>query len=128
MASWPVPTEIKLHQKSRVLEIHYDDGAVFELPCEYLRVYSPSAEVRGHLPGEAKLQVGKEHVSITDLQQIGNYAVKIFFDDGHKSGLYDWRYLYHLGQSWRPRWNEYLQRLAESGYTRKGPDPFEDLS
>ena len=80
MASNPRPTDIQLHQKSRVLEIRYDDGARFELPCEYLRVLSPSAEVRGHLPGQEKLQVGKEQVNITDIQPVGNYAIKIFFE------------------------------------------------
>jgi DUF971 family protein len=120
-----LPTDIQLHQKSRVLEIAFDDGARFLLPCEYLRVFSPSAEVRGHSPSTAKLQVGKEHVGITDLQPIGNYAVKIFFDDGHKSGLYDWRYLYKLGRAWQPLWFDYLERLASAGHARKGPDPFE---
>ena len=123
----PLPTELTLHQKSRYLEIAYDDGSRFQLPCEYLRVYSPSAEVRGHLPGEAKLQVGKEQVNITELKQIGNYAVKIFFDDGHKSGLYDWQYLYNLGQTWRSKWDDYLWRLSAAGYHRNGPDPFEGL-
>jgi DUF971 family protein len=123
----PLPTEIKLHQKSRVLEIAYDDGARFRLPCEYLRVYSPSAEVRGHTPSEAKLQIGKEQVGISDLQQIGNYAVKIFFDDGHRSGLFDWQYLYRLGRAWQPFWLDYLERLGAAGYKRNGPDPFDEL-
>jgi DUF971 family protein len=121
----PVPTELKLHQKSRVLEIVFDDGAHFRLPCEYLRVYSPSAEVRGHTPDQAKLQLGKEHVNIRDLQQIGSYAVKIVFDDGHKSGLYDWRYLYKLGRGWQPLWQDYLSRLADVGRKRSAPDPFD---
>ena len=86
MEQRPIPTELKLHQQSRVLEIAFDDGARFQLPCEYLRVYSPSAEVRGHTPDQAKLQIGKEAVNIQDLQQIGSYAVKIIFDDGHKAG------------------------------------------
>lgn len=120
-----LPTDIQLHQKSRVLEIAFDDGARFLLPCEYLRVFSPSAEVRGHSPSTAKLQVGKEHVGITDLQPIGNYAVKIFFDDGHKSGLYDWQYLYKLGRAWQPLWFDYLERLASAGQARTEPDPFE---
>lgn len=122
-----LPTELNLHQKSRVLEIAFEDGARFRLPCEYLRVYSPSAEVRGHTPDEARLQVGKERVSITDLQQVGNYAVKIFFDDGHKSGLYDWQYLYKLGRAWQPLWLDYLKRLSDAGVTRNGPDPFDEL-
>ncbi|MCF7983750.1 MAG: DUF971 domain-containing protein [Thiohalocapsa sp.] len=123
----PLPTEINLHQKSRVLEIAYDDGARFRLPCEYLRVYSPSAEVRGHTPDQAKLQIGKEYVNIRDLQQIGSYAVKIVFDDGHKSGLYDWQYLYKLGRGWQPLWLDYLDRLKDAGRQRNGADPFESL-
>jgi DUF971 family protein len=83
--------------------------------------------VRGHSPDQAKLQVGKEGVAITDLQQIGNYAVKIFFDDGHKSGLYDWQYLYKLGRAWQPLWFDYLKRLSDAGFKRIGPDPFDDL-
>ncbi len=127
MATNPRPTDIQLHQKSRVLEIRYDDGARFELPCEYLRVLSPSAEVRGHLPGQEKLQVGKEQVNITDIQPVGNYAVKIFFDDGHKSGLYDWRYLYQLGRKQAVLWADYIDRLRAAGHQREGPDPFVEL-
>lgn len=119
------PIEINLHQRSRVLEIAFDDGARFRLPCEYLRVYSPSAEVRGHSPATAKLQVGKEGVSITDLKQIGHYALKIFFDDGHNSGLYDWPYLYKLGRAWQPFWFDYLKQLSDAGHRRTGDDPFE---
>ncbi|ESQ08179.1 MAG: DUF971 domain-containing protein [Thiohalocapsa sp. PB-PSB1] len=122
-----LPTELNLHQKSRVLEIAYDNGARFKLPCEYLRVYSPSAEVRGHTPDQAKLQIGKEHVNIKDMQQIGSYAVKIIFDDGHQSGLYDWQYLYKLGRAWQPLWLDYLQRLETAGRSRTAPDPFEEL-
>jgi DUF971 family protein len=124
MSQNPLPTELSLHQKSRVLEVAYDDGARFRLPCEYLRVCSPSAEVRGHTPDQAKLQVGKEEVNITDLQQIGSYAVKIVFDDGHRSGLYDWQYLYRLGRGWQPLWQDYLRRLADVGRKRTAPDPF----
>lgn len=127
MESHPLPTDIQLHQQSRVLEIAYDDGARFHLPAEYLRVYSPSAEVRGHSPDEAVLQVGKEQVNIRDLQPIGRYALKIFFDDGHKSGLYDWSYLYKLGRGWQPLWLGYLSRLRDAGRERQGPDPFEVL-
>lgn len=122
-----LPTEIQLHKQSRYLEIAFVDGARFLLPCEYLRVYSPSAEVRGHTPDEAKLQVGKEAVAILDMQQVGSYAVKIFFDDGHKSGLYDWRYLYKLGRGWQALWYDYLDRLAAAGQKRTGPDPFAEL-
>jgi DUF971 family protein len=124
----PLPTEINLHQQSRVLEIAYDDGARFRLPCEYLRVYSPSAEVRGHTPDQAKLQIGKEAVNITDLRQVGTYAVKIIFDDGHRSGLYDWQYLYKLGRGWQPLWLDYLGRLKDVGRKRTAPDPFETLA
>ena len=127
MDKHPLPTEINLHQRSRILEIAYDDGARFKLPCEYLRVYSPSAEVRGHTPDQAKLQIGKENVNISDLQQIGSYAVKIVFDDGHKSGLYDWQYLYKLGRAWQPLWLDYLDRLKDAGRSRGGEDPFEAL-
>ena len=127
MEQHPLPTEINLHQQSRILEIVYDDGARFRLPCEYLRVYSPSAEVRGHTPDQAKLQIGKEAVNITDLQQVGSYAVKIVFDDGHRSGLYDWQYLYKLGRGWQPLWLDYLDRLNDVGRKRTAPDPFEVL-
>jgi len=122
-----LPTEIRLHKQSRYLEISFADGARFRLPCEYLRIYSPSAEVRGHAPEEAKLQVGKEGVNIEDLQQVGSYAVKIFFDDGHSSGLYDWRYLYKLGRAWQPLWLDYLDRLEEAGHQRTGSDPFAEI-
>ena len=128
MADHPLPTELQLHQQSRVLEITYDDGACFHLPCEYLRVYSPSAEVRGHTPDQARLQIDKEAVNITDLEQVGSYAVKIVFDDGHRSGLYDWQYLYKLGRAWQPLWQDYLSRLRDAGRTRAAPDPFDVLA
>lgn len=127
MAQHPLPTEILLHRQSRVLELDFDDGARFLLPCEYLRVYSPSAEVRGHSPATAKLQVDKESVSITDIQQIGTYAIKLVFDDGHDSGLFDWPYLYRLGRAWQPLWLDYLERLTSAGQSRQGPDPFEAI-
>ncbi len=127
MEKHALPSEIQLHQKSRILEIGFNDGARFHLPCEYLRVYSPSAEVRGHTPDQAKLQLGKEGVNITDLQQIGTYALKIFFDDGHNSGLYDWQYLYKLGRAWQPLWQDYLRRLKDAGQGRTAADPFEVL-
>jgi len=123
----PHPTEIRLQKGARRLQIAFDDGAHFRLPCEYLRVYSPSAEVRGHSPDQAKLQIDKEEVNITDLSQIGNYAVKICFDDGHDSGLYDWAYLYKLGRAWQPLWQDYLSRLRDAGHARAAPDPFETL-
>ncbi len=113
------PVNIVLHNKQRVLEIEFDDGAQFHLPCEYLRVYSPSAEVQGHHNVGAVLQVGKEDVNITEMKQIGHYALKIFFDDNHKSGLFTWSYLYELGQNHDARWQDYLARLAEAGHQRK---------
>ena len=115
----PLPVEITLHSKSRNLAITFDDGAHFELPCEYLRVYSPSAEVLGHHNKNPTLQVGKEEVNIVDIQQIGTYAIKIFFDDKHKSGLYTWHYLYDLGTHREEYWADYLQRLAAAGHKRK---------
>jgi DUF971 family protein len=128
MSSKTRPTEIKLHRNSRVLEVAFDDGARFRLPCEYLRVYSPSAEVRGHVASEWKLVEGKEQVNIADIQQVGSYAVRIFFDDGHKTGLYDWRYLYKLGKNADELWALYLERLRRAGKQRKGPDPFAALA
>ncbi len=107
-----IPTDIKLHQKSRVLEIAFEDGSRFELPCEFLRVYSPSAEVRGHGPGQETLQVGKENVGITELRPVGNYAIAPTFSDGHDSGIYTWEYLYHLGAHRSELWDEYLAKLA----------------
>jgi DUF971 family protein len=127
METHHTPIEIQLHQQSRVLEILYDDGAHFRLPCEYLRVLSPSAAVRGHSAATARLQVGKESVGIREIRPIGNYAVKLVFDDGHDSGLYDWQYLYKLGRGWQPFWLEYLRKLAEAGHSRTAPDPFDEL-
>lgn len=115
----PRPTDITLHQASRILEISFDDGATFRLSCEYLRVYSPSAEVRGHGPGQAVLQVGKERVGISTIEPVGNYAVKLVFDDGHDSGLYSWDMLYDLGAHQNQYWQDYLQRLEAAGYRRK---------
>lgn len=115
----PLPVEITLHSKSHNLAITFDDGAHFELPCEYLRVYSPSAEVIGHHNKTPTLQVGKEEVNIVDIQQVGTYAIKIFFDDKHKSGLYTWHYLYDLGTHREEYWADYLQRLAAAGHKRK---------
>lgn len=113
------PTEIKLHQKSRILEIAFDDGRRFELPCEYLRVYSPSAEVRGHGAGQGVLQVGKENVNIEKIEPVGQYAVCLHFDDGHNTGIYSWEWLYHLGVNREPLWKQYLERLEKAGYQRK---------
>ena len=114
-----LPVEINLHSKRRALEILFDDGVRFELPCEYLRVYSPSAEVQGHHNEGAVLQVGKEEVNITSMQQIGQYALKIFFDDKHKSGLFTWNYLYDLGQNYDSHWADYLRRLEEAWHQHK---------
>ncbi|WP_133717770.1 gamma-butyrobetaine hydroxylase family protein [Methylocaldum gracile] len=110
----PLPTEIKLHQKSRVLEIAFEDGSRFELPCEYLRVYSPSAEVRGHGPGQEVLQLGKEDVTITAIRPVGNYAIAPTFSDGHDSGIYTWEMLYNLGMHQAELWNEYLKKLEQA--------------
>ena len=113
------PTEIKLHQASRVLEVAFEDGTRFELPCEYLRVFSPSAEVRGHGPGTATLVTGKEKVNINAIEPVGHYAVKLVFDDGHASGLYSWNGLHELGAEQESNWQDYLRRLAEAGYQRQ---------
>ena len=111
-----VPTDIKLHQKSRALEVAFDDGQTFRLSCEYLRVYSPSAEVRGHGPGQETLQVGKEDVNIVAIEPVGNYAVKLYFDDGHNSGIYSWDYLHNLGVHHDELWREYLSQLRLAGH------------
>jgi len=113
-----VPTEIKLHQKSRVMEITFSDGAGFRLPYEYLRVYSPSAEVRGHGPGQEVLQTGKREVEIRALEAVGSYAVQPVFSDGHSTGIYSWDYLYELGQNQDRRWREYLEKLSTAGGSR----------
>ena len=115
------PTDIRLHQQSRILEIFFDDGEHFRLPCEYLRVYSPSAEVRGHGPGQEVLQLGKENVNITTIEPVGNYAVRLVFDDGHNTGLYSWGVLYRLGANHEGLWQEYLARLEKAGHTRQEP-------
>jgi DUF971 family protein len=109
------PTEIKLRRQSRVLDVAFDDGQRFELPFEYLRVYSPSAEVRGHGPGQETLQLGKHEVQVTRVDPIGNYAVRLVFNDGHDSGLYTWSYLYELGDTHAGKWQHYLDRLQQLG-------------
>lgn len=114
----PKPTDIKLHQRSRILEVTFDDGAHFEMTTEFLRVYSPSAEVRGHGPGQEVLQVGKENVNITAIDMVGNYAVKLTFDDGHDTGIYSWEELYRLGTNQQTLFTDYLQRLADAGEQR----------
>jgi DUF971 family protein len=117
--STPIPTEIKLHKQSRMLEVAFNDGKRFELPCEYLRVYSPSAEVRGHGPGQETLQVGKKDVEITNIEPVGQYAVVLVFSDGHDSGIYSWDYLYDLGMEQDFYWKNYLRRLEEAGESRE---------
>ncbi|QHI97843.1 DUF971 domain-containing protein [Xylophilus rhododendri] len=112
------PTAITLHAKSRVLELAFGEGEVFRLPFELLRVYSPSAEVQGHGPGQEVLQTGKREVTIVDLEPVGHYAIKPSFSDGHASGLYTWDYLYELGSQQDAYWKRYEQRLAEAGADR----------
>lgn len=122
----PQPTDIKLHQKSRVMELGFSDGNRFELSYELLRVYSPSAEVRGHGPGQEVLQVGKRDVDISTLEPVGSYAVQPTFSDGHSTGLYSWDYLFWLGSNRDTLWRQYLERLAEAGASRDpGAAPFE---
>lgn len=112
------PTEIRLSGDKRVLTVAFDDGGRFDLPAEYLRVLSPSAEVQGHSPSERKLLGGKREVAILSIEPVGNYAVKLFFDDMHDTGLYGWDYLYVLGREYRHRWAEYLRELEEHGLSR----------
>ena len=118
MAEERVPSEIKLHQRSRVLEVSFSDGRSFRLPYELLRVYSPSAEVRGHGPGQEVLQTGKREVDIASLEPVGSYAVQPTFSDGHATGFYSWDYLYHLGEEQERLWKEYLARLEAAGASR----------
>jgi DUF971 family protein len=115
----PQPTTIKLRTRSRVLEITFDDGASFELPFEYLRVFSPSAEVKGHGGGEGVLQIGKENIGIGGMEPVGNYALRLMFDDGHDTGLYSWHLLYELGRERQVRWQRYLARCEASGLPRR---------
>lgn len=115
----PTPTDIILHQKSKTLEIAFEDGAHYHLPFEYLRVYSPSAEVKGHGPGQEVLQVGKKNVIVTELEPVGSYALKIVFDDGHDSGLYSWDYLHELGKYQNAMWEDYLDRMQQAGASRE---------
>lgn len=116
-ASNKTPTDIKLHQLSRILEISFDSGETYQLPCEYIRVYTPSAEALGHAPGQEILQVGKEEVNITEIKPIGNYAIAPTFSDGHNSGIYSWDLLYKLGSEYPLLWANYLQELENSGYS-----------
>ena len=117
----PHPTEIKLHQTSRVLEIAFADGRTFKLPYEYLRVYSPSAEVRGHGPGQETLQIGKREVAIKSVEPVGHYALRPTFSDGHDTGIYSWEYLHELGAHHDEFWQRYLDRLNAAGASRDPP-------
>jgi DUF971 family protein len=114
----PRPTEINLHQQSRVLDVAFEDGRQFSMPCEYLRVFSPSAEVRGHGPGQEVLQAGKREVNIKAIEPVGVYAVKLVFTDGHDTGIYSWDYLYDLGTKQDANWKTYLARLEKAGASR----------
>jgi DUF971 family protein len=115
----PSPTEIKLHQKSRILEISFSDGKTFGFPCEFLRVYSPSAEVRGHGPGQEVLQVGKKNVEIKHIEPVGTYAIQLTFSDGHDTGIYSWDLLYDYGLHQEEMWRRYVKRMEEAGVSRE---------
>ena len=117
----PMPTALTLHQTSRVLEIGFDDGNTFRIPFELMRVYSPSAEVQGHGPGQEVLQTGKRDVGIMDLQTVGHYAVQPTFSDGHDTGIFSWDYLYHLGADEAALWAQYEQRIEAAGSHRDAP-------
>jgi len=119
MTAKPRPTKIVLHQQSRMLEVAFNDDRIFNLSCEYLRVFSPSAEVRGHGPGQEVLQIGKENVNISAVESVGAYAVKLIFDDGHDSGIYSWETLYELGSQQEAYWQAYLEELEKAGYERQ---------
>ena len=118
MSAEKIPTGITLHQKSRVMEIAFSDGRSFRLPYEFLRVYSPSAEVRGHGPGQEVLQTGKRAVEIRSIEPVGSYAVQPTFSDGHGTGIYSWDYLYELGENQDQLWSEYLEQLKAAGASR----------
>ena len=117
-AKSPTPTALTVHSQSRILEIAFSDGAQFRIPFELMRIYSPSAEVQGHGPGQEILQTGKREVNVVELEPIGNYAVKPVFSDGHESGLFTWDYLYHLGADQTQLWDDYERRLQAAGVTR----------
>ena len=117
-ADAPIPTALTVHAQSRRLEVSFSDGAAFSIPFELLRVYSPSAEVQGHGPGQEVLQTGKQNVLVTDLSLVGNYAVKPVFDDGHDTGLFTWQYLYKLGAEQNQLWADYEKRLLAAGKSR----------
>ncbi len=115
----PKATEIKLHRQSRLLQISFADGKTFQIPCEFLRVYSPSAEVRGHSPGQEVLQTGKKDVTIDHIEPVGNYAIQLNFSDGHNTGLYSWDLLYDYGLHQDKMWQHYLQRMEQAGASRE---------
>ena len=117
----PTLAKVRLRQASRLLTLEYEDGTSFDLPFEYLRVYSTSAEVKGHGPGQGVLQTGKENVQVTKIEPIGHYAVRLVFDDGHDTGLYTWDYLYELGAQQAEKWQNYLDRLEAAGHERIDP-------
>lgn len=119
--STPIPIGIELHQRSKTLELKYPDGDSVKLSCEYLRVHSPSAEVKGHGPGQEVLQVGKINVGIDSIKPVGNYALQLFFSDGHDTGIFSWDYLYELGQNQSDYWQAYLDRLEAAG-AHRDPD------
>lgn len=119
----PQPTAITVHQQSRVLEVAFDDGSMFRIPFELMRVYSPSAEVQGHGPGQAVLQTGKRDVDVVGLEPVGRYAIQPTFSDGHSSGIYSWEYLYFLGSQQDELWRDYERRLAAAGVDRDAPMP-----
>ena len=120
-AGSPTPTALTVHSQSRILEIAFSDGAAFKIPFELMRIYSPSAEVQGHGPGQEILQTGKREVGVVALEPIGNYAVKPVFSDGHESGLFTWDYLYHLGADESRLWDDYQRRLDAAGVARDAP-------
>ncbi|MHB1101065.1 MAG: gamma-butyrobetaine hydroxylase family protein [Burkholderiales bacterium] len=115
----PSPTEIKLHKKSRLLEIAFSDGKTFSFPFEFLRVHSPSAEVRGHGPGQEVLQTGKKDVDIENIEPVGRYALQITFSDGHDTGIYSWDLLHDYGLNQEKLWQDYLKRLSAAGASRE---------
>jgi len=117
--SHTLPAEIKLHQLSAILEVSFDNGKTFKLPCEYLRVYTPSAEALGHGPGQEVLQTGKENVTISEIRAVGNYAIAPTFSDGHNSGIYTWDLLYKLGSEYETLWSAYLNECQAAGYQRQ---------
>lgn len=117
----PIPSSLVVHQQSKVLELGYPDGAIYKLPFELLRVLSPSAEVRGHGPGQETLQTGKRNVGIISIEPVGHYAIRPSFSDGHDSGLYSWEYLYELCLNQAELWQDYLDKLAAAGLDRDAP-------